>query len=90
MEIDSNMKWGAVSGLPPATNSGAAAPQPPASADPFAKTDALEGALKNTPDVRDDAVANGRALVSDSGYPSDETVKKLSDFLADQFQSDLE
>ena len=90
MEIDSNMKWGAVNGLAPATPSAAAAQPPVAENDSFASSTALEAALDNTPDVRPQAVAEGRALAGDGGYPSSETVKQLSDFLAAHLQSDSE
>jgi hypothetical protein len=91
MEIDANMNRGAVNGLPPATRA-ATDTQPiaqidSAEIDSFASSNALEGALKNTPDIRAEAVAGGRDLVNSSDYPSDDTVKKLSDFLAGQFQA---
>jgi hypothetical protein len=88
MEIDANMKWDAVNGLPPATPSATGAKPPAAQGDSFASSTALEAALKNAPDIRPDAVAEGRDLAGSDGYPSADTVKKLSDFLATQLQSD--
>jgi hypothetical protein len=89
MEIDANMKWGAVNGLPPATPSATGAtPAPSVEGDSFASSAALEAALKSAPDIRPEAVAGGRDLVSNANYPSDDTIKQLSDFLATQLQSD--
>jgi hypothetical protein len=87
MEIDANMKWGAVNGLPQATSAANGAKQPVAQGDSFASSTALEDALRNAPDIRPDAVAEGRALVSNPNYPSANTVKQLSEFLAGQLQS---
>jgi hypothetical protein len=86
MEIDANMSWGAVNGLPPATRTPTGA-KPVAESDSFASSNALEAALKNAPDTRAEALDRGRALVSNSDYPSSDTVKKLSEFLAGQMQS---
>ncbi len=86
MEIDANMNLGAVNGLPPATRSATGA-KPVAESDSFTGSTALETALKTTPDTRAEAVARGRALVSDSNYPSPNDIKKLSGFLASQLQS---
>lgn len=55
--------------------------------DSFASTNALESALKSLPDVRTDAVARARQLINDPSYPSAETVKQLSNFLAGKLQS---
>ena len=90
MEIDANMKSGAASGLPAAARSATGTQSPVTESDSFASSSALEAALKNTPDVRPEAVANGRALVKKDGYPPEETLKKLSDFLATRLQSGLE
>ena len=89
MEIDTKMNWRPVNGLPSVKNSGTGAEPAPLD-DSFAKSTALEGALQNTPDVRPAAVANARALVDNANYPSADTVKKLSDFLAGQFSAGLD
>ena len=89
MEIDTNFNWGAVNNLPPVKNS-APGTKPVAPADSFDNSSVLEGALQNTPDIRPEAVASGRALVNNSDYPSDDTVKKLSSFLASQLPASLD
>jgi hypothetical protein len=86
MEIDANMKSGAVNGLPAAKRSAGGTPPTGTETGSFASSSALEGALNSTPDVRADAVARGRALVSKDGYPPEETIKKMSDFLASRLQ----
>jgi hypothetical protein len=87
MEIDANMKWGSVNGLPANNRPAAAGSQAPGSPlESFANSSALEGALNNTPDVRPEAVANGQALANDPGYPSGDTLKQLSGFLANHLQ----
>jgi len=86
MEIDTKINWGAVNSLPPVKNAGTAG-KTAAPGDSFASSTDLEGALQNTPDIRPDAVAAGRALVNNTNYPSDETLKKLSNFLASQLPS---
>jgi len=85
MEIDPNMKWAAVNSLPPAKPT-ASGVQPDAASNSFAASSALEAALKNSPDLRPEAVSNGLTLAGDSGYPSGETIKQLSDFLATRLQ----
>lgn len=90
MEIDANIKWPAVSNSLPATKPTAAGPEPDAASDSFASSSALEAALQNTPDLRPEAVSNGLTLAADSGYPSGETIKQLSDFLAARLQNGLE
>jgi hypothetical protein len=83
------MSAGAFSGLTPAARS-ATAPKPVAPPDSFDSSSALEMALNNTSDIRPEALARGLDLVNDSNYPSSDTVKKLSDFLAGQLQSGQE
>ena len=46
------------------------------------KTDALNAALKATPDVRAEQVARARALIRDPGYPSDQVVYQVAKVLA--------
>jgi hypothetical protein len=86
MEIDANLNTGPVNGLTP-TPRPSIGPGPAAETDSFTSSAALQNVLKNTTDVRADAVARGRALVSNDGYPSDEQLKTLSGFLADRLQS---
>ena len=42
----------------------------------------LNRALDNTPDVRAEKVARGKALLADPNYPSKEQVKKIASLLA--------
>lgn len=86
MEIDANMKPGAVNGPFPATRSATGA-KPVAESDSFARSTALETALKNTADTRPEAVARGLDLINNGNYPSADAVKTLSSFLASQLQS---
>jgi len=85
MEIDVNMKWGAVNGLPPAQPS-AAGSTPPAVSDAFNST-SLEAALKNMPETRPETIARAQQSVNSPDYPSDETVKQLSSFFAGKLQN---
>jgi hypothetical protein len=48
----------------------------------LAKADALDAALKATPDVRAEQVARAKALVRDPGYPSDKVVHRVAELLA--------
>jgi hypothetical protein len=81
MEINSNMNAGGINPLIPARRavSGSSAKADRAG---FASSAALDGALKQIPDVRPEAVDRARDLISDPDYPSADTVSKLSDFLA--------
>jgi hypothetical protein len=86
MEI--NMKINAAS-VTPATAAKRSATKPLATggADSFASSNALDGALKSVPDVRPEAVARARVLINDPSYPSADTVRQLSGFLAGKLQS---
>jgi hypothetical protein len=53
----------------------------------FASSTALEGALKQVPDARPEAIARARELINDPQYPSADTIKKLSNFLAAKLTS---
>jgi hypothetical protein len=44
-------------------------------------TDALREALNNTPEVRADVVARGKALAVDPNYPPREIIEKLSELM---------
>jgi hypothetical protein len=85
MQIKSDMKVGVVSGEITAKRS-TAAPRT-TSADPFESSNALDGALQSVPDVRSDAVDRAKQLINDPNYPSADTIKKLSSFLADKLTS---
>ena len=48
----------------------------------FGEAEALRTALEKTPDVRPEAVARGKELVSLSSYPPPETLDRLARLLA--------
>lgn len=48
----------------------------------FAGASALESALGLVPDVRPEAVARAKQLIADPTYPSAQTLRRASDFLA--------
>ena len=54
----------------------------------LAKTDALDAALKATPEVRADQVARARALIRDPGYPSAKVMDQVAEVLARRIQRD--
>lgn len=86
MEIDANLNTGPINGLTPTPRT-TVNPGATTETDTFTSSAALQNVLKNTSDVRADAVARGRALVNNDGYPSDEQLKSLSSFLASRLQS---
>ena len=49
----------------------------------------LEPELANTPDVRAEEVARGKALVADPNYPSKEQLRKVASVLAANSKRDL-
>jgi hypothetical protein len=89
MEINNNMKVGAVNGVITAKRSPAVA-RASGATDPFASSTALESALKSLPDSRPEAVDHARELINDPSYPSADVVKKLSGFLADKLTANAE
>lgn len=48
----------------------------------FSNSEALQNALRQVPDVRQEAVARATNLVNDAQYPSPEVMKKLAGLLA--------
>jgi hypothetical protein len=50
-------------------------------------TDALDAALKATPDVGTEQVARARALIREPGYPSDRVVDHVAEVLARSIRS---
>jgi hypothetical protein len=88
MEIDANLNTGPLNGLVPSARPLAPGAQSIAGTDSFANSTAgLEDALQNTPEIRPEAVARGMQLASQDGYPSDDEIKSLSNFLANKLQS---
>ena len=87
MEINMKINAGSISATPAVKRSAPKPLSPNGDGDSFASTNALEGALKSLPDARPDAVARARQLINDPNYPSADTVKQLSSFLAARLQS---
>lgn len=54
----------------------------------FSKSEALETALRQTPDLRADVVAKSKELVADKTYPPVETIKKIAVLLAQNMPSE--
>jgi len=52
----------------------------------FERIQALETNLKETAQIRPEAVARANALVSDSNYPGDESLSKIAGLLAKHIQ----
>jgi hypothetical protein len=86
MEIDTKMNLGSINGSPLARRSAPAA-GPVEEDKPFATSAALEESLKNVPNIRPEAVARAVQMIGDENYPSPDTVRKLSHFLAGNLQS---
>jgi hypothetical protein len=51
------------------------------------KADALDAALKATPDARAEQVAKAKALIQDPGYPSAKVVDQVAEILAKRIRS---
>ena len=54
----------------------------------FRETDAVNGALLQTPDIRSDAVARARALIADAQYPPLSTIHAISKLVAANLNQD--
>ena len=87
MEINMKINANAIDATPPAKRAATKTAPLSVTGDSFASSNALEGALKNVPDVRPEAVERARQLINDPTYPSAGTVKQLSDFFAKKLQS---
>jgi hypothetical protein len=48
----------------------------------FDRSEALNDALRQTPDVRSEVVANAKKAVGNSSYPPSETIRKIAVLLA--------
>jgi hypothetical protein len=88
MEINPNLNLGAISSLASTRNMATPAGQS-GDSDTFISTN-LEGALQNTPDIRPEALAHGLSLAGSSDYPSGDTIKSLSNFLASRLSAGLD
>lgn len=82
MEINLNSNLDAVVRAAASGNKPRVQSTPPASDISFTQTDSLNEALKSTPEVRPEAVARGKELVSNSLYPPMETIRQISSLMA--------
>ena len=83
MEINTNFGAPGVGGpVPP--NRPAAKPAAPGETAAFTHSTALETALQGTPDVRPEAVERAKGLINDAAWPPAETIRAISDLLANQ------
>jgi hypothetical protein len=87
MEINTNMNVSGVNGLIPRGRSTAAANTASDTAS-FTGAAGVDAALESLPESRPDAVELARQLISNPGYPSSDTMKQLSEFLASRLNSE--
>ncbi len=86
MQIDPNKKAGAIAGM--AASSPAVRPmKEEGDQASFLRSEALNRALRDTPDVRPERVARARELIGDVQYPPRETITKISNLLAVHWQT---
>ena len=85
MRVDTNSELSRV-GKVRATTPPRRTPTDPNTVD-LSKTDALDAALKSTPDVRAELVARAKLLIQDPGYPSDKVVNQVAGVLAKRIHS---
>ncbi|HXD01242.1 MAG TPA: hypothetical protein VN048_18030 [Verrucomicrobiae bacterium] len=83
MKINPNTDPVRVGGAQPPKPAASATPAV-AEADAFASSTAVNSALRNSPDSRPEAVDRARELINDPSYPGTDTLRKISQFLADQ------
>jgi hypothetical protein len=74
--------------LRPAATPKPATPAPTGTPATFDRTQSLETSLSQSPQVRPEKIARANALLSDSSYPSDQTLNQLAGFLATRIQAD--
>jgi hypothetical protein len=82
MQINSNFSTGGTDPVQPKTTSATAARKSATDSASFPGASALDQALAAVPNSRPEVVARAKALVADPNYPSGETLKQLSSFLA--------
>jgi hypothetical protein len=86
MEVNTNFSASGVGGITPQKRSAPAA-NAAAAPDSFASSSALEETVQNLPASRPEAVAQARDLIADPNYPSAETLRRISNLLADHLIS---
>jgi len=89
MEVNTSFSAGGVGGITPQRPFAPAA-RTAAAPDSFASSNALEGAVRNLPASRPEAVAQARALAADPNYPSPDILRQISSLLADRLTSESE
>ena len=53
----------------------------------FKNAELLHRLLQETPDVRPEAVARGKALMADPNYPSEEILQRIAELLASKLKT---
>ena len=86
MRVDANSEISRVPNIKAPTPSRKTATEPKMVS--LARTDALDAALKATPEVRADQVARAKALIRDPGYPSAKVGEQVAEVLASRIQRD--
>lgn len=89
MEVNTSLSAGGVGGITPQKPFAPAA-RTAAARDSFASSNALEGAVRNLPASRPEAVAQARALATDPNYPSPAILRQVSQLLAESLTSQSE
>jgi hypothetical protein len=89
MEVNTNFSAGGVGGITPRKPAAPAA-KPAAAPDAFARSNALEQAVKNLPASRPEAVAQARELAADPNYPPAEVLRQVSRLLAGRLTAESE
>lgn len=86
MEVSPNLNAGSVNRAPSSQPVGQRT-KPEAVGTAFANAEALDEALRSTPDTRPEVVARAKKLVEDVNYPPRETINKIANLLAIHFTS---
>jgi hypothetical protein len=87
--IDSSNQAAATTGIParPQGQAPAQAPQVEPDKAAFQSSEALDRAWQGTPEVRSEKVAQAKALIQDSSYPSDEVVSRIAALIAERLNA---
>lgn len=88
MEVNPNAGTNPLQSVPGRTPATAPANPKVGDAASFQETDAVNGALLQTPEVRPEAVARARALIADVQYPPLSTVNAISNLFAANLNRD--
>jgi hypothetical protein len=89
MEVNTSYGSSGVGGITPPNRSTPSA-KPAGATDSFSRTSGLDQTLQSLPASRPDAVAYAKSLIADPGYPSADTMKQVSNLLAENLTSDSE